>query len=84
MGVTVNHRTFVIERDLPGSVGHAFRFWSDHQLKRRWTACHPDWQVMEDHFDFAIGGAERFPGVPSYLHHLMQNAGALDGEGNGR
>jgi len=59
MGVTVNHRTFVIERDLPGSVGHAFRFWSDHQLKRRWTACHPDWQVMEDHFDFEIGGAER-------------------------
>jgi len=59
MGVSVNHRTFVIERDLPGSVAHAFRFWSDHQLKRRWTACHPDWQVMEDHFAFEIGGSER-------------------------
>jgi uncharacterized protein YndB with AHSA1/START domain len=59
MGVSVNHRTFVIERDLPGSVAHAFRFWSDHQLKRRWTACHPDWQVMEDHFAFEIGGRER-------------------------
>ena len=59
MGVSVNHRTFVIERDLPGSVAHAFRFWSDHALKRRWTACHPDWQVMEDHFDFKVGGSER-------------------------
>lgn len=59
MGVTVNHRTFVIERDLPGSVGHAFRFWSDHALKRRWTSCHPGWQVLEDRFDFEVGGGER-------------------------
>jgi uncharacterized protein YndB with AHSA1/START domain len=59
MGVSVNHRTFVIERDLPGSVAHAFRFWSDHALKRRWTSCHPDWKVMEDEFAFEIGGIER-------------------------
>jgi uncharacterized protein YndB with AHSA1/START domain len=59
MGVQVDHRTFVIERDLPGSVGHAFRFWSDHQLKRRWNACHPDWTVIEDSFDFRVDGAER-------------------------
>jgi uncharacterized protein YndB with AHSA1/START domain len=59
MGVTVNHRTFVIERELPGSPAHAFRFWSEFDLKRRWAACHPDWQVIEDHFDFKIGGSER-------------------------
>lgn len=59
MGVTVDHRTFVIERELPGSVAHAFRFWSDHQLKRRWNACHPDWQVIEDTFDFRVDGGER-------------------------
>jgi uncharacterized protein YndB with AHSA1/START domain len=59
MGVSVNHRTFVIKRDLPGSVAHAFRFWSDHALKRRWTACHPDWQVLEDQFAFETGGSER-------------------------
>lgn len=59
MGVSVNHRTFAIERDLPGSVAHAFRFWSDHALKRRWTSCHPDWQVMEDQFAFEVGGTER-------------------------
>lgn len=59
MGVNVDHRTFVIARDLPGSPAHAFRFWSDHQLKRRWNACHPDWDVIEDSFDFRVDGGER-------------------------
>ena len=59
MGVNVDHRMFVIERELPGSVAHAFRFWSDHQLKRRWSACHPDRQVIEDTFDFRVDGGER-------------------------
>ena len=59
MGVEVDHRTFVITRDLPGSPGHAFRFFADHALKRRWTSCHPDWQVREDWFDFSVGGGER-------------------------
>lgn len=58
MGVTVDHRSFVIERELPGSPAHAFRFWSEHDLKRRWNACHPDWQVIEDRFDFQVGGHE--------------------------
>lgn len=59
MGVAVDHRSFVIVRDLPGSPSHAFRFFSDHALKRRWNACHPDWQVIEDRFDFRIDGSER-------------------------
>lgn len=59
MGVAVNHRTFVIERNLPGSPRHAFRFWSEFDLKRRWISCHPTWDVLEDHFDFQLGGGER-------------------------
>ncbi|MBS4009353.1 MAG: SRPBCC domain-containing protein [Roseovarius sp.] len=59
MGVKTDHRTFVIERDLPGTVAHAFRFWSDHDLKRRWSSCHPDWEVLEDRFDFRNDGDER-------------------------
>lgn len=58
MGVTVDHRSFVIERELPGSPAHAFRFWSEHELKRRWNSCHPDWQVIEDRFDFRVDGHE--------------------------
>lgn len=55
---SVDHATFVVERMLPGRPPHAFRFWSEHDLKRRWTSCHPDWTVLEDSFDFRIGGSE--------------------------
>jgi uncharacterized protein YndB with AHSA1/START domain len=58
MGVFVSHTTFVIERDLPGSPAHAFRFWSEYELKRQWTSCHPDWTVLEDTFEMRIGGTE--------------------------
>ena len=58
MGVSVDHRSFVIERELPGSPAHAFRFWSEHDLKRRWNACHPDWKVIQDRFDFRVDGHE--------------------------
>ncbi|WP_343713201.1 SRPBCC family protein [Inquilinus sp.] len=55
---TVDHTTFVVERDLPGSPAHAFRFWAEPALKRRWTDCHPEWTVLEDLFDFRVGGVE--------------------------
>jgi uncharacterized protein YndB with AHSA1/START domain len=54
----IKHSTFVIERELPGRPRHAFRFWSDPKLKKLWTGCHPDWIVLEDRFDFRIGGEE--------------------------
>lgn len=60
------HRTFIVERDLPGSPRHAFRFWSDPALKLAWTDCHADWTVLEEQFDFSVGGCEvrrwRMPG----------------------
>lgn len=58
MGAFLSHTSFVIERDLPGGPSHAFRFWAERDLKRQWTSCHPDWTVLEDRFDFQIGGAE--------------------------
>lgn len=61
-----HHSTFAVERTLPGSPRHAFRFWSDPALKRAWTECHPDWTVLEDRIDFRAGGDEvkrwRMPG----------------------
>lgn len=54
----VDHATFVVERMLPGRPPHAFRFWSEFDLKRKWTSCHPDWIVLEDSLDFRIGGSE--------------------------
>jgi uncharacterized protein YndB with AHSA1/START domain len=54
----LDHSTFVIERELPGSPRHAFRFWSDPVLKLRWNDCHPDWTVLEEKFEFRPGGDE--------------------------
>lgn len=54
----IEHTTFVIERELPGSPAHAFRFWTDPALKARWSGCHADWTVLEDRFDFRAGGLE--------------------------
>lgn len=71
MGVSVDHRTFVIERELPGSPSHAFRFWSDHQLKRRWNTCNPDWKVMEDWFDFRDGSERMIWRMPDGTEHAM-------------
>lgn len=55
---SVEHSTFTIERELPASPRHAFRFWSEADLKTRWNSCHADWTVLEDIFDFRIGGVE--------------------------
>jgi uncharacterized protein YndB with AHSA1/START domain len=55
----LDHRTFVVRRELPGGPSHAFRFWSNHGLKRQWNSCHPDWHVVEDKFDFRQDGGER-------------------------
>ncbi|CAM5421781.1 hypothetical protein MAUB1S_07152 [Mycolicibacterium aubagnense] len=56
--MTVEHRTFVVERELAASPKHAFRFFSEPALKERWTSCHPDWAVLEEEFDFRVGGVE--------------------------
>ena len=54
----IEHNMFVIERELPGSPRHAFRFWSEPELKDRWSGCHADWTTLEDRFDFRPGGLE--------------------------
>lgn len=54
----VEHTSFVIERDFSARPAHAFRFWSDADLKARWNSCHPDWTVLEDRCDFRAGGTE--------------------------
>ena len=54
----IEHTSFVVERELSASPGHAFRFWSEAALKARWNDCHLDWRVLEDSFDFRVGGME--------------------------
>lgn len=57
-GGKISHTSFVIERDLPGSARHAYRFFAERDLKQRWISCHPDWSVPEEIFDFRVGGLE--------------------------
>jgi uncharacterized protein YndB with AHSA1/START domain len=54
----IHHATFTIERTFGTTPVRAFRYWSDEALKERWTACHPDWSVIEAAFDFRAGGIE--------------------------
>jgi uncharacterized protein YndB with AHSA1/START domain len=54
----VAHTSFIVERELSASPKHAFRFWSKTDHKGRWSGCHPDWAVLEDTFDFRVGGGE--------------------------
>ena len=56
--MSVEHKTFVVERELATSPKHAFRFFSEPALKERWTSCHPDWTVLEEEVDFRVGGGE--------------------------
>jgi len=55
---TIHHATFVIERLFRIPPTRAFRFWSERDLKERWNACHPDWSVIGEAFDFRVGGTE--------------------------
>lgn len=54
----VLHTTFIIARSFGIAPERAFRFWSEPALKARWTECHPSWRVVEDAFDFRVGGRE--------------------------
>ena len=74
----IEHATFAVERALPSSPQHAFRFWSERDLKQRWTDCHPDWTVLEDRFDFRTGGEEVRRWRTGEGHELTFHAHYLD------
>lgn len=57
-GATGTYSSFTIERLLPGKPAHAYRFFAEPELKRRWNDCHPDWTIVDRAFDFRIGGNE--------------------------
>ncbi len=60
---SLEHTTFVIERDLPGSPRHAFRFWSDRALKEIWNACHPSGLSLKTFLIFASVAGKRSVGA---------------------
>lgn len=60
---TVQHGTFVIERDFPQPPVRVFAAWASSEAKAAWFAGPPGkWQALERRLDFRIGGAERLRG----------------------
>lgn len=61
---SVTHCTFVIERKYSAQVGKVFAAFSDPAKKRHWFAEGEDFEYLEFHMDFRVGGREcaRFRG----------------------
>ena len=55
---SATHATFTIERVYDASTVRVFAAWADPAIKRRWFACHDDWEAGAHTLDFSVGGQE--------------------------
>lgn len=62
---SVVHATFTIERSYPAAPARVFRAWADPSAKRRWFACHDDWEPDAHELDFCVGGREHLRTGPA-------------------
>jgi len=62
---SVVHATFTIERTYPAPPAKVFRAWADPSAKRRWFACHDDWEPGVHELDFRVGGREHLRTGPA-------------------
>lgn len=69
---SADHATFVIERRLAAPAARVFAAWADPEKKRRWFACHDDWQTLEHHLEFRVGGSERNAVAATDAVHRME------------
>jgi len=61
---TVQHGTFVIERDFPQPPVRVFAAWASPEAKAAWfSGPAGKWTALERRLDFRIGGAERLRGT---------------------
>jgi uncharacterized protein YndB with AHSA1/START domain len=56
---SVTHATFTIERVYDASPARVFAAFSRAEAKARWFSGPPDWQTVDEAFDFRVGGRER-------------------------
>lgn len=60
---SVQHGTFVIERELAQPPARVFAAWADPKAKAKWFGGPPGvWQELERRMDFRVGGTERARG----------------------
>jgi uncharacterized protein YndB with AHSA1/START domain len=60
---TVQHATFVIERELPHAPDRVFAAWADPAAKAKWFAVPSEqMKIVKREMDFRVGGRERAKG----------------------
>lgn len=63
---SVQHETFVIQRDLAVPPRRVFAAWAEPAAKRAWFAVeNEDWVDVAHELDFRVGGRERATGRPA-------------------
>jgi uncharacterized protein YndB with AHSA1/START domain len=60
---SVQHASFVIEREFPHPPARVFAAWADRKAKEKWFAGPGgQWKPLERQMDFRVGGSERARG----------------------
>lgn len=65
---SVTHDTFVVEKVYPARPSRVFFAFSDREAKNAWFA-HPQTQVVEEAWDFRVGGTEINAGKMEGFEH---------------
>jgi len=59
---SVQHATFVIEREFDFPLAVVYAAWADKNAKSRWFASGANWKTLSHEFDYRVGGRETLKG----------------------
>ncbi|GAM97550.1 hypothetical protein U91I_01176 [alpha proteobacterium U9-1i] len=59
---SVQHATFVIEREFEFPLAVVYAAWADKNAKSRWFASGENWTTLAHDFDYRVGGREVLKG----------------------
>jgi uncharacterized protein YndB with AHSA1/START domain len=72
---SVEHATFVIERDYAAPPPRVFAAWADPRAKARWFVGPDEWEKSDHKLDFRVGGRENVsggpPGGPTHVYNAI-------------
>jgi uncharacterized protein YndB with AHSA1/START domain len=72
---SVQHATFIIERDYAAPPARVFAAWADPKAKGRWFVGPDEWEKSDHKLDFRVGGRESVsggrPGGPKHVYNAI-------------